>query len=359
MWSRGAAPVRSSPSRCRRRRREPRAVGPAGRRIGSTHSGCARMSPRRWASGAIRPQPASRRAPVIDFRPALIDPRLFPLDVFRRVSAQQLRALGTQARRATSSPQGNQGNYHLRAAITRHIALTRAVVCRRRRRARHLGRAAGLRPARARAGRAGRDASSPSRIRAIRRCASLSRPPARNSCRCRWMPRARGRRAPAGCRRRSASARRTSFRSACRCRARAARRCSICAQARRGHRRGRLRRRVPLRRQRRWRRCARDAADVVFYVGTFSKCMLPSLRLGFVVAPPGRCPRWSRQKTASTGIARHRCRWASPHSSARSPGRHVRRMRHIYKQRRQLLLNPSPQTSASGSSPFLLSMACM
>lgn len=28
-----------------------------------------------------------------------------------------------------------------------------------------------------------------------------------------------------------------------------------------------------------------DFADVVFYVGTFSKCMLPGLRLGFVVAP--------------------------------------------------------------------------
>jgi GntR family transcriptional regulator/MocR family aminotransferase len=28
-----------------------------------------------------------------------------------------------------------------------------------------------------------------------------------------------------------------------------------------------------------------DAADVVFYVGTFSKCMLPALRIGFVAAP--------------------------------------------------------------------------
>src|SRR5271156_664091 len=30
------------------------------------------------------------------------------------------------------------------------------------------------------------------------------------------------------------------------------------------------------------------SADVVFYVGTFSKCMLPSLRLGFIAAP-----RWA------------------------------------------------------------------
>src|SRR5476651_169017 len=28
-----------------------------------------------------------------------------------------------------------------------------------------------------------------------------------------------------------------------------------------------------------------DTADVVFYVGTFSKCMLPALRIGFLVSP--------------------------------------------------------------------------
>ena len=33
-----------------------------------------------------------------------------------------------------------------------------------------------------------------------------------------------------------------------------------------------------------------EAADVVFYVGTFSKCMLPALRLGFVVAPEWAMP---------------------------------------------------------------------
>jgi GntR family transcriptional regulator/MocR family aminotransferase len=35
---------------------------------------------------------------------------------------------------------------------------------------------------------------------------------------------------------------------------------------------------------------AADAADVVLYVGTFSKCMLPSLRLGFIVVP-----EWARR----------------------------------------------------------------
>jgi len=72
--------------------------------------------------------PATRHARSVDFRPALVDPRLFPFDVFRRVSARQLRGL---ERRPASykSPQGNQGNFYLREAITKHIALTRAVVC--------------------------------------------------------------------------------------------------------------------------------------------------------------------------------------------------------------------------------------
>ena len=68
-------------------------------------------------------------AAPIDFRPALIDPRLFPFDVYRRVSAKQLRGLEKKPA-SYKSPQGNQGNFYLREAITNHIALTRAVVCR-------------------------------------------------------------------------------------------------------------------------------------------------------------------------------------------------------------------------------------
>ena len=65
----------------------------------------------------------------IDFRPALIDSRLFPFEIYRRVSAKQLRGLEKKPA-SFKSPQGNQGNFHLREAITNHIALTRAVVCR-------------------------------------------------------------------------------------------------------------------------------------------------------------------------------------------------------------------------------------
>lgn len=75
------------------------------------------------------PAPAPGRTHrTVDLRPALVDSRLFPFEVFRRVMAKQLRTL--ERKPATyKSPQGNQGHYPLRDAITRHIALTRAVVC--------------------------------------------------------------------------------------------------------------------------------------------------------------------------------------------------------------------------------------
>jgi GntR family transcriptional regulator/MocR family aminotransferase len=64
---------------------------------------------------------------AIDFRPALIDARLFPIEEFRRIVAAQLRGLERKPPRYVS-PQGNQGTFRLRDAITQHIALTRAVV---------------------------------------------------------------------------------------------------------------------------------------------------------------------------------------------------------------------------------------
>ena len=76
-----------------------------------------------------RPVPTSALGTPIDFRPALVDQRLFPFEIFRRVSAQQLRRLERKPA-SLKSPQGNQGHYPLRDAIVRHIALTRAVVCR-------------------------------------------------------------------------------------------------------------------------------------------------------------------------------------------------------------------------------------
>ena len=82
----------------------------------------------RDSSTPARATPARATVAPIDFRPALIDSRLFPFDLFRQVSVKQLRKL--ESRPASyKSPQGNQGHYPLREAITRHIALTRAVAC--------------------------------------------------------------------------------------------------------------------------------------------------------------------------------------------------------------------------------------
>jgi GntR family transcriptional regulator/MocR family aminotransferase len=64
----------------------------------------------------------------VDLRPALIDPRLFPHDVFRRAMVQQLRKVERAPPRGRS-PQGDQGSFRLRAAVTRHIAITRAIAC--------------------------------------------------------------------------------------------------------------------------------------------------------------------------------------------------------------------------------------
>ena len=65
---------------------------------------------------------------VADLRPALVDQSLFPHPTFRQVMARQLRKLET-APAPSRSPQGNQGNYRLRQAIAEHIGLTRAVPC--------------------------------------------------------------------------------------------------------------------------------------------------------------------------------------------------------------------------------------
>src|SRR6202012_4386245 len=64
-----------------------------------------------------------------DFRPALVDSRLFPFDVYRRVGNQQLRNFERKPA-SRRSPQGNQGNRGLREAVTHHVAMTRAIACR-------------------------------------------------------------------------------------------------------------------------------------------------------------------------------------------------------------------------------------
>jgi GntR family transcriptional regulator/MocR family aminotransferase len=71
---------------------------------------------------------AAPSGPSIELRPGLVDWQSFPFEVFRQLSARRLRAL-ERTPAAFKSPQGHQGNFHLRTAITRYIALTRAVSC--------------------------------------------------------------------------------------------------------------------------------------------------------------------------------------------------------------------------------------
>ena len=75
------------------------------------------------------PRDSGPTARGLDFRPALIDSRLFPFETFRKATAKQLRSLETRPA-SFRSAQGNQGNHALREAVTRHIALTRGVACR-------------------------------------------------------------------------------------------------------------------------------------------------------------------------------------------------------------------------------------
>ncbi len=80
-----------------------------------------------WRDTSVRP--LSTDASEIDFRPAMVQSRLFPFDVFRRSMVKQLRQMEKRPA-SRKNPQGDQGNFFLREWIARHIALTRAVVCR-------------------------------------------------------------------------------------------------------------------------------------------------------------------------------------------------------------------------------------
>jgi GntR family transcriptional regulator/MocR family aminotransferase len=274
---------------------------------------------------------------ALDFRPALIDSRLFPFDTYRRVSAKQLRGLEKKPP-AFKSPQGNQGNFHLRQAITSHIALTRAVVCRpddvvmtsgAQQAFDLLARilvtpdtttvavedpgyppmriafaAAGARIVPVEVDEEGLVVDSlPTGVSVICVCPSHQFPLGVTMSK----------------RRRAAL---TDF---------ARRHGAVIVEDdydgefRFGEH--------PLQSLR-----AGDAADVVFHVGTFSKCMLPALRLGFIVVPDWarrtliaakNCLDWHCSIPLQIGV----CAFITEGHLAR----HVRTMRQIYGERRQLL----------------------
>jgi GntR family transcriptional regulator/MocR family aminotransferase len=74
------------------------------------------------------PSSGQRETQAIDMRPAIVDSRLFPFEIFRRVNARQLRLLERKPA-SYKSAQGNQGSFQLRRSILKHIAVTRAVIC--------------------------------------------------------------------------------------------------------------------------------------------------------------------------------------------------------------------------------------
>ena len=83
-----------------------------------------------------------------------------------------------------------------------------------------------------------------------------------------------------------------------------------------------------------------DRGEAVFYVGTFSKSLFPALRLGFVIAPP-----WARRSLVA---AKQLTDWYAPVvtqdvlSAFISEGhlaRHIRKMRKLYSERRDILQN--------------------
>jgi GntR family transcriptional regulator/MocR family aminotransferase len=83
-----------------------------------------------------------------------------------------------------------------------------------------------------------------------------------------------------------------------------------------------------------------DRQESVFYVGTFSKSILPTLRLGYIVAPPWARPPLLAAKAVSGGPC---CGLTQDILASLITGghlaRHVRKMQQVYRDRRQLLVD--------------------
>jgi GntR family transcriptional regulator/MocR family aminotransferase len=285
------------------------------------------------ASAASAGPPAS-----IDLRPALVDATQFPFDTFRRLMARELRNI--EARPGSlRSPQGNQGNRGLREAITRHIAVTRAVACRPDEvivtagaqqafdlLARVLvtpGKTVvamedpGYPPLRAAFAAAGAHVVP---VPVDEEGLVVDALPADAGVICvtpsHQFPLGVG----------MSPARRRALLAHAR-----ARHAVIVEDDYDGEFRydG-----APLEALR-----TQDAADVVCYVGTFSKCMLPAFRLGYVIAPA-----WAKETLV---LAKNCLDWHCPTPMQRAVAafiaeghltQHVRRLRQVYGQRRQFLL---------------------
>ena len=80
-----------------------------------------------------------------------------------------------------------------------------------------------------------------------------------------------------------------------------------------------------------------DQSGHVIYVGTFAKILFPALRLGFMVAPPGLAPKVERALSITGQFAPLLLQAAlADFIEQGHMARHLRRMRRIYAQRRQM-----------------------
>ena len=306
------------------------------------------------AMGFWRDQPSAitSASVPIDFRPALIDPRLFPFDIYRRVSAGQLRGLEKKPA-SFKSPQGNQGNFHLREAITNHIALTRAVVCRPE----DVVVTSGAQQAFDLLARilvipgetvvAVEDPGyPPMRVAFAAVGAKIETIPVDEEGLIveRLSPNAGvicvcpSHQFPLGVT--MSKRRRAALVNFAREHGAVIVEDDYDGEFRYGD--------SPLQSLR-----ATDPADVVFYVGTFSKCMLPSLRLGFVVVPEWarrtlvaakNCLDWHCSTPLQTGVSAFIRDGHLTH--------HLRKMRHVYLKRRKLLIDLLKRDFADSLEPI-------
>jgi GntR family transcriptional regulator / MocR family aminotransferase len=79
-----------------------------------------------WREPPLMMPAPMRSTPRFDFRPGVAEKRLFPFEIWRRLSARALRAFAGQA----SVYAGPKGRQALRDAVAKHVSFARAVACR-------------------------------------------------------------------------------------------------------------------------------------------------------------------------------------------------------------------------------------